>query len=156
MRHRPIELASDQPPKSINPQGEAVVSNAQTVQDIYAAFGQGDIPAILARLADDVDWGYGRIANDVPWLQRRRGSAGAQAFFESLGALEFHNFAPKQIIEGDGIVVSLVDIDFTVKATGKRVTEEDEIHVWRFNADGKVARFKEGLDTLAHQLAYKG
>ena len=27
-----------------------------TVQEIYSAFGQGDVPAILARLADDVVW----------------------------------------------------------------------------------------------------
>jgi ketosteroid isomerase-like protein len=131
------------------------VSNAKTVQDIYAAFGAGDIPAILARLADDVDWGYGRAQNDIPWLQRRRGPKEVGAFFESLGALEFHNFAPKEILESDGVVVGLVDIDFTVKATGKRITEEDEVHVWRFNGDGKVARFKEGLDSLAHQRAYK-
>jgi ketosteroid isomerase-like protein len=76
-------------------------------------------------------------------------------FFESLGGLDFHNFAPKVFLESDEVVVALVDVDFTVKATGKRVTEEDEVHVWRFNADGKVARFKEALDSLAHQLACK-
>ena len=27
-----------------------------TVQELYAAFGRGDIPAILAKLADDVVW----------------------------------------------------------------------------------------------------
>lgn len=93
--------------------------------------------------------------NDVPWLQRRSGRDDVVGFFESLAGLEFHNFAPKQLLEADGVVVAHVDVDFTVKATGKRVTEEDEVHVWSFNADGKVARFKEGLDSLAHQLAYK-
>lgn len=131
------------------------MSNLKTVQDIYAAFGAGDIPAILGKLADDVDWGYGRGPNDVPWLQRRRGHDDVVGFFESLGGLEFHNFAPKQLLEADSVVVALVDVDFTVKATAKRVTEEDEVHVWRFNADGKVARFKEGLDSLAHQRACK-
>ena len=131
------------------------MSNTATVQSMYAAFGAGDVPAILAKLADDVDWGYGRVPNDVPWLQPRRGREAVAGFFESLGALDFHTFAPKTLLESDGVVVALVDVDFTVKATGKRITEEDEIHVWRFNADGKVARFKEGLDSLAHQLALK-
>ena len=131
------------------------MSNIETVQDIYAAFGAGDIPAILTRLADDVDWGYGRGPSDVPWLQRRRAHEAVAGFFESLGGLDFHNFAPKELLESDGVVVALVDVDFTVKATGRRVTEEDEVHVWRFNTDGKVSRFKEGLDSLAHQLAYK-
>ena len=31
-------------------------STADTVAEIYQAFGRGDIPAILARLADDVAW----------------------------------------------------------------------------------------------------
>lgn len=129
--------------------------HVQTIQDIYAAFGAGDIPAILARLADDVDWGYGRAANEVSWLQRQRGREAVTGFFESLGRLEFHNVAPKELLEKDGIVVALVDVDFTVKSTGKRVTEEDEVHVWRFNADGKAARFKKGLDSLAHERAFK-
>ena len=30
--------------------------NVQAVQDIYAAFGRGDIPGIVERLAPDVTW----------------------------------------------------------------------------------------------------
>ncbi len=32
------------------------MSNEQTVQDLYAAFGRGDLPAILDKLSDDVVW----------------------------------------------------------------------------------------------------
>lgn len=28
----------------------------ETVQQIYAAFGRGDVPFILSQLADDVEW----------------------------------------------------------------------------------------------------
>lgn len=64
------------------------MSNLQTVQEIYAAFGRGDTSAILDKLADDVDWDYGYwdAPNPVPWLQAQRGKAGAAKFFESLGA----------------------------------------------------------------------
>ena len=131
------------------------MSNLNTVQDIYAAFGAGDVPSILASLADDVDWEYGPGSTDVPWLQHRSGHNAVAGFFNSLSAVDIHKFAPKELLETDGVVVALIDVDFTVKATGKRVTEEDEIHVWRFNADGKVARYRHGVDTHAAQLAIK-
>jgi hypothetical protein len=43
-----------------------------------------------------------------PRLQPRHGKAGAAEFFASLAELEFHNFVPKVILEGDGLVVALV------------------------------------------------
>ena len=90
----------------------------------------------------------------MPWLQPRNGRSEVAGFFENLGALNFDKFVPKEILETDGLVVALVDVELTVKANGKRVAEEDEIHVWRFNDAGKVARFKEGLDSYAHHIAY--
>lgn len=49
----------------------------ETIQSIYAAFGRGDIPAILAQLADDVAWeqwpDHRAQQAGVPWLQERRG-----------------------------------------------------------------------------------
>lgn len=53
------------------------MSNKQTVQNIYAAFGKGDMPAILDQLTDDIDWEYGyrRAPNPVPWLQPKENKA---------------------------------------------------------------------------------
>ena len=46
-----------------------------TVQTIYAAFGRGDIPAILDTLDADVQWepwsDNRAQAADVPWMRRR-------------------------------------------------------------------------------------
>jgi ketosteroid isomerase-like protein len=130
------------------------MSNLRTTQEIYQAFGRGDVPAILAKLSDSVDWDYGPASTDVPWLQRRKGRDGAASFFASLEAIQIHTFAPKTFLESEGLVVALVDIEFTVKATGKRVVEEDEVHIWRFDAQGKVARFRHRSDTHQHHLAY--
>lgn len=132
------------------------MSNIETVQAIYAAFGVGDVPAILEHLADDVAWEYGQGPTDVPWLQPRQGRAAARGFFEALGALEFHKFEPTKLLQGDDAVVALIDVEFTVSATGRRVSERDEIHVWHFGADGKVTRFRHGADTHAHDVAYHG
>ncbi len=134
------------------------MSNVRTVQDIYTAFSRGDIPAILETLADDVDWDYGcRVApNPVPWLQAQRGTAGVARFFESLTALEFHRFVPKAVLEGPGLVVALTDVEVTVKETGRPIVEIDEVHIWHFNDEGKVVRFRHCADTYQHAMAYRG
>ena len=89
------------------------MSNVDTVQAIYGAFGRGDIPFILDQVADTVDWDYAS-ASDVPWLQPRQGKAGVRAFF-----------------------VALIDIEATTKTIGNRVQENDETHIWRFDAQGR-------------------
>lgn len=43
------------------------VSHIGIVQGIYQAFGRGDVPAILAQLAPNVEWEYGINSTDVPW-----------------------------------------------------------------------------------------
>lgn len=55
--------------------------------------------------------------------------------------------------ESGNTVVGLNDVTFTVKATGKRVDEVDEVHIWHFDANGKVVRFCHKTDTLQHWLA---
>jgi hypothetical protein len=125
----------------------------RTTQDIYAAFGRADIPAILQRLAPEVEWEYGATDNAAPWLQKRSRRDGAGAFFASLAGIEIHRFAVKTVLGNGPTVVALVDIEFTVRATGRRVVEEDEVHVWHFDADGRVSRFRHRVDTHAHHLA---
>jgi uncharacterized protein len=132
------------------------MSHAQSVQQIYEAFGKGDIEGILGRLADNVEWEYGITSTDVPWLQPRRGRAQVAAFFEALGAMDIHTFQPKAIIESGHTVVALADFEATVKATGRRISEEDEVHVWHFDAAGKVSRFRHRADTHQQWLACSG
>ncbi len=129
------------------------MSNLETVQQIYAAFGRGDIPAILECLDEDVEWEYAIAPIDVPWIQHRRGRSEVPKFFESLDGMEFHGFTPKHFLENDNLVVVLIDVDLTVKATGRRIVEEDEVHIWHFNSQGRVIRFGHKLDTFQHWSA---
>lgn len=131
-------------------------TNTNTVREIYEAFGRGDVPAILAKLDENVEWEYGTAAHEVPWLMPRRGRKGAGEFFESLAEVDFHNFVPKAILADEKLVVAIVDIAFTVKKNGKNVVEQDEAHIWRFNDAGKVARFRHCADTNQHVQAYRG
>ncbi len=132
------------------------MSNIKTVQDMYAAFGRGDIPAILEHIADDVVWEYGATSTDVPWLQPRRGRAAAAGFFEALRGVDFHKFSVNNLLENGRTVVALIDLDATVKATGRRVVEHDEGHVWHFDDKGRIARFRHRADTHLHWLAFHG
>ena len=37
--------------------------NTETVQEIYASFGRGDIHAILAKLREDIEWEHDALDN---------------------------------------------------------------------------------------------
>lgn len=130
------------------------MSNLETVPSLYNAFAQGDIAAILECLAEDIEWDCSIGPNPVPWLQPRRGRSEVAGFFESLGELDFHRFEPRVFLEGDDIVVVLLDVQTTIKATGRLVDEEDEVHIWRFNSTGRVSRFTHKLDTLRVWAAF--
>lgn len=134
------------------------MSNLQTVQDIYAAFGRGDIPAILARLAENVEWdySYANAPSGIPWFQSRYGKAGVVGFFESLEALEITKFMPRGYAEGRDLVVALFDVEATVRQTGKRISDTDQAHVWRLDGAGKVIAFRHCADTLQYLMALKG
>lgn len=131
--------------------------NTLTVQQIYAAFGRGDVPAIIEAMADDVDWEYGGATADVPWLQPGRGRAAVAAFFQALGThLDFKSFTVNDILAGPNLVVGLVSFEATVKGTGRAFGEIDEAHIWRFDDRGRVARFRHAANTHAHARAWTG
>jgi len=78
-------------------------------------------------------------------------------FFQAVADnLELRRFEVTDVV-GDGpVVVALTRVEWKVKSTGAIIREEDEAHVWRFDARGKVARFRHGVDTHAHVRAFQG
>jgi ketosteroid isomerase-like protein len=118
------------------------------VQDAYAAFGRGDIPAILDALADDVAWELVGEEGAFPTFGKRRGKAGALAFFQALGGgQDFSVFSPDAFhVAGDTVFVQGHET-FKVIATGKTVST-DWMHVFAVR-DGKIAAFREFTDTGA-------
>jgi ketosteroid isomerase-like protein len=133
-------------------------SNAATVADIYAAFGRGDVPAILDRLADDVAWeewsdSFAQRA-EVPHLVARRGPSDVEGFFSVLGSCTFLDFDVLDIIGADHQVVAEVRASFALPGGG-RVADE-ELHLWTFDDDGRVSRFRHYCDTAKHIAAVRG
>jgi len=136
--------------------GERMTKHIATVEGIYAAFGSGNVPAILEHLSDDVAWEYQPISTTVPWLQARRGKEGAVAFFQALGAgLAITKFGVNKILATDQLVVALINLEGAVKATGRAIREVDEVHLWHFDERGRVAKFRHCADTHQHWLAWK-
>ncbi|HKP29300.1 MAG TPA: nuclear transport factor 2 family protein [Gemmatimonadales bacterium] len=129
------------------------MSHVKTVQSIYDAFGKGDVPTILGHLAENIEWEYGIVSTNVPWLQPRRGRAEVPRFFQALADFEIQKFELKTLLESGDVVVALIDLEGTVRSTKSRVVEEDEAHIWHFDAEGKVRRFRHRADTFQHWLA---
>jgi ketosteroid isomerase-like protein len=135
---------------------EQHMTNIDTVSEVYAAFGRGDVASILEVLADDIEWEYGMADAGVPWLRPRTGRAGALEFFQSLSAVQFLKFEPTMLLASGDVVVALIDLACVVTATGIPIEEESEVHIWHFDGDGKVARFCHKLDSHQHWAAYRG
>jgi uncharacterized protein len=135
------------------------MSNLETMQSLYEAFGKGDIPAILDRMAGDVAWEHWSDNSaqkvGVPWFEARDGRDGVAAFFGSLGVMEIHDFQVLNMMEGGNQVAATIKMDFTVKETGERVRDE-EIHLWTFDDEGKIKGMRHYTDTAKHIKAAKG
>jgi ketosteroid isomerase-like protein len=128
--------------------------NTQRVKDIYAAFGLGNLPALLDVLADDVEWVAPGPA-DVPTAGTYRGKQAVRAWFGTVAEnLEFQVFEPREFIaQGDKVVV-LIYAELTTRRTGRKVAINDA-HFWAFR-DGKVIRHEAFEDTAALAAAYRG
>jgi len=124
------------------------MSNVDTVKEIYAAFGRGDVPAILDKLDDNVEWETETSAQGVPWLEPRRGKANIAGFFEALAPLQITRFEPHTFFEsGDKVFVLIA---FEAIRDGKSYSIPNNGHLWQFNAAGKVVKYDHVTDTATH------
>ena len=133
------------------------MSNLETTQKMYEAFGKADIPFILDQLADDVAWeawddNEAQTAG-VPWLPRK-GKEGAAEFFGMVGQFQIHDFQARGFMDGGNQVVVDVVIDATAP-NGKRFRDE-ELHLWTFDDRGKVVRMRHYVDTAKHIATANG
>jgi ketosteroid isomerase-like protein len=127
------------------------MDNITAVQEIYAAFGRGDVPGILDRLAPDVVFDPD-FDGTAPWLTRREGRDGVAGFFADLAALDIHAFEPRNFMAGGDQVAVTIRIGATVRATGEALPS-DEMHLWTFGPDGLATEMRHYVDTAKHAAA---
>jgi ketosteroid isomerase-like protein len=117
-------------------------ANATLVQNAYAAFGRGDIAAVLDMLADDVEWSSPRT---LPHGGEFRGKAAVAGFFQSIGA----NWQSLSLeVEAVGEVGS--ELAFGIlRAEGPRTSGERQsygaAHAFTIR-NGKITSFREYVD----------
>ena len=121
---------------------------AKTVTALYAAFAQGDLPAVLATFADDAQVTFAaRPVQGVPWMGAFRGHTEIQRFFETLAKeLDFHALQVVGLVAQGEHVVARVHVEETVRRTG-RLLVDDHVHWWTLGSDGKVRTMTHFLDT---------
>jgi len=128
-------------------------ANTQIVKDAYAAFGRGDIQAILNSLDDNIVWHgvYGASAK-VPTSGERRGKAAVATFFKQVGeTVKFSRFDTKEFIATGDKVVALGHYTATTNVGGS--FDSDFAMVFTLQ-NGKVTRFQEFMDSAQLNAAY--
>ena len=131
------------------------MSHTQTVQDLYAAFGRGDVAAILNLVTDDVDWNNDRVAShECPWNGNFSGKARVPEFFKAVDQLYISVFEPRTFVETGNHVAVLLRIESRVKKNGQSL-QNDSIHLWTFNDNGKISAYRHFNDTAAELAAWR-
>ena len=127
----------------------------EAVQRMYEALGRGDTEAIVAELADDVDWvsvtenGSAR----VPWYGRYHGKSDVPRFFKEIGSnVQITQFEPLSFTSNETDVMVALRWGITVNSTGKSVTLPMQ-HWFRF-ADGKVVSVRTSEDSEQTAAAF--
>ena len=119
--------------------------SVEVVNRAYAAFAEGDVPAVLGVFADDIEW---HEAEGMPYGGvYRGGEAVAQNVFGPISEdVEGFGITPEELIGSGATVAAIVRYTGTGKATGKAL-DVPVVHVWDIR-DGKLARFRQFIDTV--------
>ena len=127
------------------------MSNVQFIESLYAAFGRGEVPVVLAAFSPSISWSE---AEGNPYQPSGEAWIGPEAVLE--------NLFMKLGTDWDGFTVTPVhyhDAGATVvvegRYTGKNLATCKELdaqmcHVWTL-ADGKITRFQQFVDTAQLQ-----
>ncbi|MEU9129549.1 nuclear transport factor 2 family protein [Kitasatospora sp. NPDC048540] len=129
-------------------------SMIETIRSVYEAFGSGDLPGILARLDDDVDWASETTSTAAPWYGVRHGKAEVAEFFEQFGStMAVQEFIPVSLAANDSDVLSVVRMRAEHRASG-RVLAMDLHHRFTFR-DGKIVYYRGTEDTAQTEAAFR-
>ena len=119
--------------------------NVDTVRNAYAAFGRGDIEALLGMFTEDIDWQFFG-PEELPMTGQRKGKPEVARFFKQVGEhWNFERFDPNHFVSQGDDVVALGAYAGTSKTTGRKFSSE-WAHLFVVK-NGKIAKFREYADT---------
>lgn len=129
------------------------MENVQVVRDLYDAFGEGDVAAILGAMDPEIEW---REAEGNPYQPPGTAWVGPDAIMQNLFirlGTEWDGFlaSPKEIHDAGDTVVVEGRYTGTYKATSKPI-DAQFCHVLKIR-NGKVTSFQQFVDTAQMQGA---
>jgi ketosteroid isomerase-like protein len=120
--------------------------NKQTVKQMYADFGAGNISGIINVMADDVKWtdpGY----PDIPFASKGRTKNQIPDFFKALGeSVIYTKFEPREFFTDGNSVIVLGYHEGKTKPKDVAFGH-DWAMIWKFNNEGKVSSYQSFIDT---------
>ena len=123
----------------------SIEKNIQTVKDFFAAIGRGDREALLALVAEDIEWII--PGEDWPLAGTHHGHAGLADLLDTASKSIETSTEPREFIaQGDRVLV----VGFAkgkIKATNK-MFEDDWIFAITVR-DGRLTNIREYVDTQA-------
>lgn len=116
-------------------------TKTQVVEELYEAFGRGDVPFILSHLDQNVKWQVMGTA-EIPYSGMYNGPLQVGTFFMKLNEIvEFSAFEAKEFFENKNVVLVTGRFDGKSRKTGKNA-ESIWCMRWEFS-NGKVVAFND-------------
>ena len=124
------------------------MSNRDIIMALYAAFGSGDMAAVLALMADDIVWHEAennKWADGNPYVGPQAVAAGVFARVPE----EYDSFVVEigEVVADGDTVVMQGRYRAKVKTSGAEITPQI-VHWWTVK-NGKIATFQQYADTFA-------
>lgn len=125
----------------------------QVTEEVFSAFGEGDVDRIMRSLHSDVRIEfYG--PETIPYAGFYSGQDECRGFFETvLSSVDIHQFDPKDFICEDDKVVVTGHLTLTARSTGRTI-DSDFVHVITV-ADEKWLLFRDFMNTANAQAAFR-
>jgi ketosteroid isomerase-like protein len=123
-----------------------IEENVQVVKDFFAAMGRGDKQALLALVAEDIEWII--PGEDWPLAGTHRGHAGLAATLRKASEeMEMTYPKPPEFVAQGDRVLAIGVATGKIKATNKTFRDD-----WVFDITvrkGKLTKIREYIDTQA-------
>jgi ketosteroid isomerase-like protein len=122
-----------------------MATNKEIIENAYASFAMGDIPAALGAMADDIQW---TEADGFPLAGTYVGpQAVLEGVFTRLGEVgDAFSVEPQQFVADGDTVVALGSYSWKHKSSGEPAFVK-MVHVWTLNG-GKAVAFQQHVDTV--------
>jgi ketosteroid isomerase-like protein len=122
-----------------------MATNKEIIENAYASFATGDVPAAIGAMADDIQW---TEADGFPLAGTYVGpQAVLDGVFARLGEIgDDFTVQPQHFVADGDTVVALGSYTWKHKSSGQPAVVK-MVHVWTMNR-GKAVAFQQHVDTV--------